>query len=44
MTIDGAEIKQKKYAEKFDELRTYSARVSKYIDLNRVFLKMQKFL
>ena len=33
MTIDGAEMKQNKYAEKLDELRPYPARVPKYIDL-----------
>ena len=33
MTIDRAEIKQNKYAEKLDELRDYSARMPKYIDV-----------
>ena len=42
MTIDRAEIKQKKYAEKLDELRTYSARVSKYIDLKESVSKNAK--
>ena len=31
MTIDGAEIRQNKYAEKLDELRAYPARMPKYI-------------
>ena len=33
MTIDGAEIRQNKYAEKLDELRAYPARMSKKINL-----------
>ena len=33
MTIDEAEIKQKKFAEQVDELKDYPTRVSKYIDL-----------
>ena len=37
MTIDGAEMKQNKYAEKLDELRPYPARVPKYIDLKESF-------
>ena len=45
MTIDRVEIKQNKYAEKLDELRAYSARVSKYIDLKEsVFKNVKKFL
>ena len=32
MTIDRAEIRQNKYAQKLDELRAYPARMSKYID------------
>ena len=32
MTIDWAEIRQNKYAQKLDELRAYPARMSKYID------------
>ena len=42
MTIDVAEIKQNKYAEKFDELRTYQARGSKYIDLKESVSKNAK--
>ena len=33
MTIDEAEIKQKKFAEQVEELKDYPTRVSKYIDL-----------
>ena len=33
MTIDEAEVKQNKFAEKIDNLRAYPARGSKYIDL-----------
>ena len=44
MTIDRVEIKQNRYAEKLDELRAYSARVSKYIDLKEsVFKNVKNF-
>ena len=33
MTIDEAEVKQKKFTEKLDDLRAYPARESEYIDL-----------
>ena len=42
MTIDGAEIKQNKYAEKIDELRAYPARGSKYIGLKESVSKNVK--
>ena len=35
MTIDEAEIKQKKFDEQVDELKDYPTRVSKYIDLKK---------
>ena len=37
MTIGGAETRQNKYAEKFDESRAYPARMSKYINLKECF-------
>ena len=43
MTIEEAEVKQNKFAEKLDELRAYPARGSKYVDLKE-FLKKQKIL
>ena len=33
MTIDEAEVKQKKFTEKLDDLRAYPVRESEYIDL-----------
>ena len=42
MTIDVADIKQNKYAEKLDELRTYQAWGSKYIDLKESVSKNAK--
>ena len=42
MIIDEAEIKQNKFAEKLDELRTYPARRSKYIDLKEIVSKNVK--
>ena len=42
MTIDRAEIKQNKYAEKLDGLRAYLARLSKYIDLKESVSKNVK--
>ena len=42
MTIDRAEIKQNKYAEKLDGLRAYLARVSKYIGLKESVSKNVK--
>ena len=33
MTIEEAEVKQKKFTEKLDDLRAYPARESEYIDL-----------
>ena len=41
MTIDKAEMKQNKFAEKIDELRAYGAKGSKYlIHWKKVFLGM----
>ena len=42
MIIDEAEIKQNKFAEKLDELRTYPARTFKYIDLKEIVSKNVK--
>ena len=42
MTIDKAEIKQNKFAEKLDELRAYPGRSSKYIDLKESVSKNTK--
>ena len=42
MTVEKAEIKQNKYAEKLHELRTYSPRVFKYIDLKESVSKNVK--
>ena len=45
LTIDKAEIKQNKFAEKLDELRIYPARRSKYIDLKEsVFENVKNFV
>ena len=45
LTIDKAEIKQNKFAEKLDELRVYPARRSKYIDLKgSVFENVKNFV
>ena len=45
LTIDKAEIKQNKFAEKLDELRVYPARRSKYIDLKEsVFENVKNFV
>ena len=42
MTIDEAEIKQNKFAEKLDELRAYSARSFKYTNLKQSISKYVK--
>ena len=42
MTIDKAEVKQNKFAEKLDGLRAYPARGSKYVDLKESVLKNAK--
>ena len=42
MTTDKAEIKQNKFAEKFDELRTYPTRRPKYIVLKKSVSKNVK--
>ena len=43
LTIDKAEIKQNKFAEKLDELRVYPARQSKYIDLKESVFENVKY-
>ena len=40
LSIGEAEIKRNEFAERLDELRAYSARESKYIDLKKVLPKM----
>ena len=42
MTLDKVEIKQKKYAEKLDELRVPPARESKYVGLKESISKNAK--
>ena len=42
MTLDKVEIKQKKYAEKLDELRVPPARESKYVGLKESISKNVK--
>ena len=42
MTIDEAQIKQSKFAERLDKLRAYPARGSKYIDLTESVSKNVK--
>ena len=42
MTLDKVEIKQKKYAEKLDELRVPPARESKYVGLKESISKKCK--
>ena len=44
LTIDKAEIKQNKFAEKLDELRVYPARRSKYIDLKESVFNVKNFV
>ena len=42
MTVDEAEIKENKFAEKLDELRAYTAMEYKYIDLKKSVFKNAK--
>ena len=42
MTIEEAEIKQNKFAEKLDELRAYPVKRSKYIYLKETVSKIVK--